>query len=47
MQYLILIAALAATAAVEARKITVVNKCTQTIWPGMLASNATLSLFSR
>jgi hypothetical protein len=34
MQYFVLIAALAATAA-EARKITVVNKCTETIWPGM------------
>jgi hypothetical protein len=47
MQFLIFIAALAATAAVEARKITVVNKCTQTIWPGMLVSNATLSFFLR
>jgi hypothetical protein len=35
MKYFAAAAALAAAAAVEARTITVVNKCTMTIWPGL------------
>jgi hypothetical protein len=45
MQYLVLIVALTATAAVEARKITVVNRCTETIWPGMSAFTSSCADF--